>query len=320
MTDTKVAPEDDASFTARVSVEGAPPDGDGDIIAPGATTAGQVIAISLSNHDSLLNPQLAPAGEGVVAVAGRSVLVHGQPLGTARGKALRSFLRAGGPSVEWSVGFRSLEARDPTRAEIAQFPDARRVILSWQLIEASPVERGSCGPSCRTISAKGARPSVKCFCGDRSVDAKLGAEFRRFRQISARCDKLLGQPASAPVTDAELARLRRQNAQEYARFLAATTPVSREKHLLALEWTAAAAAAWGIRTPAVKWGVNDPRHGGQFQFSDPFAIHLNASTPTRLVPRLCAHEVSHLARFHGGLPNGEAEVNTDAAAIVAAYS
>jgi len=66
------------------------------------------------------------------------------------------------PNTEWSLAWPTgtAETRKPTAAELGQWPDAQRVITRWFPTEISPVTRSSCGPSCRTISAKGS-----CSCG-----------------------------------------------------------------------------------------------------------------------------------------------------------
>ena len=46
----------DGIFVARVYVEGGPPDGDGDLILPGAITDGHAVRVSLAEHDTMPPP------------------------------------------------------------------------------------------------------------------------------------------------------------------------------------------------------------------------------------------------------------------------
>lgn len=177
----------DGIFVARVYVVGGPPDGDGDIVLPGAITDGHSVRLSFEEHDSMPPPlgQLRPAvGEAKLFHFGRSVVAVGQIDETPRGMKLREILLAKGFSQEWSIGWpnATVVARPPNETESKEFPDARRVFEKWEPVEISPVKRGSCGPACRTLGAKCAGEKA-CPCQqDKHTDAEKSAAAKRLQE------------------------------------------------------------------------------------------------------------------------------------------
>ncbi|GIW51192.1 MAG: hypothetical protein KatS3mg081_0547 [Gemmatimonadales bacterium] len=95
------------SFTAIIYRIGGPPDADADIVLPGAIQNGARVKVSLFNHDAQLLP-LEPAGEAQIFERGDFAVAEGTTFDNPRGRMLAALLRAGGESVQWSVGYRVL--------------------------------------------------------------------------------------------------------------------------------------------------------------------------------------------------------------------
>lgn len=172
----------DGIFVARVYVTGGPPDGDGDLILPGAITDGHTVRLSYEEHDSMpppLGKLREPVGEAKLFHMGRAVVAVGQVDETPRGMKLREILIAKGHGQEWSIGWPigSAVSRAPTEDESKQYPDARRVFEKWEPVEISPVKRGSCGPACRTLGAKCAG-TCSCQEGEEQAAEKAAAAKR----------------------------------------------------------------------------------------------------------------------------------------------
>jgi len=148
-------------FQARIYLVGGPPDGDGDVILRDAIQDGHRVQGSLDQHNSIFGGA-APAGEAELYHVGNAVHAFGRVYDSAPGRALRAKLLETGPQQEWSIGWPTATAktRKPTADELTRWSDARRIIEQWTPVEISPVDRGACGPSCRTLSAKGS-----CGCG-----------------------------------------------------------------------------------------------------------------------------------------------------------
>ncbi len=155
----RVASAGPGEFQARVYLVGGPPDGDGDVLPP--VPDGHGVQVSLRHHNSALGGA-APAGEAELYHVGNAVHAFGRVYDSAPGRALRAKLLETGPQQEWSIAWPTATAKTrlPTADELVKWPDARRIIEQWNPIEISPVDRGACGPMCRTISAKGS-----CGCG-----------------------------------------------------------------------------------------------------------------------------------------------------------
>lgn len=179
----------DGIFVARVYTVGGPPDGDGDIVLPGAIADGHTVRVSLVEHDSMPPPlglNESPAGEAKLFHMGRCVIAVGQAADNPRGVILRDRLVSNGHGQEWSIGWPTPTAvwRPPNEAESKEYPDARRVFEKWNPVEISPVKRGACGPTCRTLGAKCAGT---CTC-QQEAEAKAAAE-ERTRRLQAEIDE-----------------------------------------------------------------------------------------------------------------------------------
>ena len=148
------------TFTARIYLVDGPPDGDGDVIAKGAVQDGHPVVVSGGEHDAIFGVG-APNGHATLHHASGAVIA----VGHTDDPSLRAKLLVAGPTQEWSLAWptATAKARLPTPAEVARWPDARRVIEQWNPIEISPVDRGACGPTCRTLAVKCAGGT--CTCG-----------------------------------------------------------------------------------------------------------------------------------------------------------
>ncbi len=164
-------------FAARVYVVDGPPDADGDVIKRGAIEDGAAVKVSVEGHDTLTG-NFEPAGAATLRHVGRAVHAEGHTFDNARGAALRAALAANGAAQEWSVGFEVKLSRTPTAAELKEYPDIRRVIHAWRIVEISPVVRGACGPTCRTLDAKCA-PGVCKACEEQAVLQSMYERIKR---------------------------------------------------------------------------------------------------------------------------------------------
>lgn len=172
-----------ADFLARLYRVGFPPDADGDVIFAGAIEDGVTAQVSLEQHDTMRDPSIESAGEAVLRHQGESVVGEGVIFDTPRGRELRKRLREREGAQQWSVGYRVLEWRRPTSEELALYPDTKRVIVRWAVDEISPVQLGACGPTCRTLAAKGVKCACGCGCDVRDAALK---ELVRFEAVRAR--------------------------------------------------------------------------------------------------------------------------------------
>lgn len=194
-------------FTARLYRTGFPPDADGDVMLAGAIEDGARAVVSVDKHDTMRDPTLGPAGEAVLRHQGETVVAEGRTFDTPRGRELAKRLRERGPSQQWSVGYRVLEWRRPTAEELALYPDTKRLIIGWAVDEISPVTLGACGPTCRTLAAKGVKCACGCGCDVRDAALK---ELARFEALRARLllPELSRQIAELkPFADAESKQL-----------------------------------------------------------------------------------------------------------------
>jgi hypothetical protein len=193
------------------------------------------------------------------------VLAHGKAHASDRGRQLRAMLLERGPDTMWSVGFPTrpdvFASRPPNAQELKAWPDARRVITKWFPIEISPVRYGSCGPSCRTLSAKCASP---CSCTPRAP-ALDPNDLKRFARNQA-CVDALREPWGALAINC------------------ANT---------AVRWATGGREQTG---PIVKWFDPDGRRDGFWDPSDPDAIHISRGLSPEETVSTIAHEVEHWRR------------------------
>jgi hypothetical protein len=193
-------------FEARIYLVGGPPDGDGDIILPGAIQDGHEVVVSYSEHD-VLTTNAAPVGRAKLYHVGRAVHAIGETDESLYGRKLRENLRQGGPEVMWSIAWHvpTMKSRAPTVAELKEWPDARLVVESWDAKEISPVKYGSCGPACRTLATKCAGGCV-CSTGGKIATSEPAiaelAKLKRLAETIARDATIDPAPDAATVADA----------------------------------------------------------------------------------------------------------------------
>lgn len=247
----------DGAIVARVYLVDAPPDGEGDVIRSGAIADGQRVVISLAAHD-VLRERAEPAGAGYLSPIGNEVRLFGKPADSPRGKALLEALRERGDGQQWSIGYRVTKSHAPTGDELDRWPDARRIITSWEVVEASPVELGSCGPACRTLSTKCAG---NCGCGTRALDAIVDAHHRR--------------AADAAATREPLGALALDVAEKAVRWLTGGREQAR---------------------PLVKFYDPDNERAGYYTLRDPHAVQVARGLGLHQLVEVVAHEVSHYLR------------------------
>src|SRR5204863_9137825 len=150
---------------------------------------------SLKEHGSIFGGA-EPAGEAELYHVANAVHGFGRAPDSAPGRALRAKLLETGSQQEWSIGWltATVKARGPTADELGRWPGVRRIIEKWNPIEISPVDRGSCGPSCRTLDAKTAGA---CGCGSH------GLSLAEMRSSVAQIRAKLKATASRVPTRAE---------------------------------------------------------------------------------------------------------------------
>lgn len=240
-----------ADFTGRLYRIGFPPDADGDVVLAGAIEDGDKAQVSLAQHDTMRDPTLEPAGEAVLRHQGEAVVGEGTIYDTPRGRELRKRLRERGGSQQWSVGYRVLESRRPTPAELALYPDTKRVIARWAVDEISPVVLGACGPTCRTLAAKG----VKCACGCSGLEEAALRELLRFEKTKAHMLALrvqdIGRELAERARPPHWSTIAEQHEVE-------AWEVHEQRRAAAAKGIALALAALGSRAvPAVRWFRHD---------------------------------------------------------------
>lgn len=230
-------PDEEGAFSARVYLVEGPPDGDGDVILRGAIEDGVRVVVSAGAHD-VIRESAEAGGSARLYHEGNAVVAIGRAFDTERGRLLRQKLRE--PRVEWSLGFRVIKARPPTREERARHPATRRIIERWIVDEISPVAVGSCGPVCTTLSAKDAKcsPDAPCAqCAQREAVVKELArfEFTRFQLARSAAKRRLDEidsdravleqhelrPSQVP---AEMRRAAEEAAETAAKVLASDAP------------------------------------------------------------------------------------------------
>ncbi len=302
---TKLA---DGQFHARVYVVGGPPDGDGDVLPD--VRDGHPVAVSLGEHDVLFGAD--PAGEAKLRRVGNAIHAFGRTYDSVRGRELRTKLLAAGPQLEWSIGWPTDTARTrpPTAIELEQWPDAKRIIESWNPVEVSPVNRGSCGPTCRTLGAKcaagcgyGARPTKRCDC-----ELCVKSQARPTRPCG--CELCGRRTLSTEEVKRLLEAVPQVLARARAEFGVGRPRPDDATHAFAMKILAFSYACWqqlpGPR-PRIHWFHSDGKKFGRF---DPITneIHLSLELADNLDELIVTvgHEAWHAFEAKRGWPPSEA--------------
>lgn len=319
---TASSPEERGAFEARVYLTESSPDGDGDVIRPGAVEDGHKVIVSLDGHDSAF-AGAEPAGEAKLFHIGSAVHAIGEAHDTPRGHALRDRLVKGGPRSQWSIGWdrRSVKSRPPTPEERRHWPDAKRVITQWAPFEISPVRLGACGPSCRTLGAKGAG---SCGCDRDALRALVERWRERDREIAS-WEPAAATKASAPLTDEEISQYVAQFRLQYygeVKTIAGVHPALQARAARSTRW---AAGKCGIAPPQVFFvdpaDMPPSKHGPSgrvmgLQRGDAIYLSTTVGWDRAALERLAYHETAHAARAVRGLPNTEELVDGDVAQLM----
>lgn len=265
-------------------------DRDGDIVLPGALANREAI-VSRFNHAAVRGAD--PVGSARLEERGERLLGHVQ---YDDGDACRAVAAA---KPDWSVGYVVLQRRDPTPSERAQ--GAKRVIQRWQIDEVSPVDQGAgIGTGTLACSCKGV-----CGCGS--------------------------GPASRPMSEADYTKLLDDVKATSLRVNAALAE-------LGVEWVEAWVATPTKRAPwphfaqfvlgylgrrgamRVKWYTARPGSPlGFFSPAEPDAVALRADLDGAELLNALAHELLHAEARGKGFRRSHAEINAEAAWLVAAY-
>lgn len=289
--DTKAA----GTFRARLFLVGGPPDNDGDVMLD--PNEGRRVRVSLHEHDTLRDPALEPAGEGVLQQEGNAVVLVGRTFDTPRGQHLRAHLAAKGQQSEWSVGYVVGDGREPTAEQQRRWPDAKRVIYAWDVVEASLVTRGACGPTCRTLEAK------SCGCGIAAPALPDPAAVER-----------LLERANLLVIASEHAERQHDFAMRDCAHLVPEDTQREAKRLVAF-----GCKRFGLHVvPRVAWR-DLPGAWGQWHPHRPFEIALHHEVRAARLPQTIGHELDHYAASVYGRPQSEAAADAAARALASAW-
>ncbi|HEV8381610.1 MAG TPA: hypothetical protein VGQ29_08495 [Gemmatimonadales bacterium] len=304
---TAVAPMILDTFSARVYMIGALPDADGDVLL--VDTSGTVVKVSLEQHDTILQPGLEPAGEARLERQGNAIVARGMIYDTPRGRALRQKLREAGDRQEWSIGFFPLETRKPTAAELAKWPDARRIIERMDLREISPVRAGACGPHCRTLPGKSRGGAVEV-----KVEVKCGAcarlvspTARAIAECEARNAAVFGSISARAAAECEArsAELKADVPPGVIEVPVFRSNASRDVLERGLE-----AAARDLKLDGelrVRFFAKDGRRLGFFHGGWPDTVWLSADLETWQALEVLGHELKHLQGHQRGSRASEPE-------------
>lgn len=160
-------------------------DHDKDVTLPGAFKNGQKVIISAYGHASWEGA--LPVGTGAISSNASKAWVDGQFfMDTTAGKETHGTVKALGPLAEFSYGYEVLDASfDP--AELAAYPEAKRILKKLDVFEVSPVLKGAgIGTGLDFIKS---RPAVAKVSAPVSAEAlKKMREDLELRQIWLECE------------------------------------------------------------------------------------------------------------------------------------
>jgi hypothetical protein len=302
-------------------------DHDAEVIWPGAIKDGSKVKMSSYGHDivgSLFGGGAMPVGKGAITVEGNRAVFRGRVFqSTERGRETFSVLKEMGRDQEWSFGFRILESQPPDEDWLKR--GAERILTKLEVFEVSPVLLGA-GVGTTTLSAKctacGARSP--CECGARQP-ARAEPTRAEIADLAARSARVLAQQGAllhAPASSAEVAETERilRDARRALNLLPKVA-VDAERQDWAREVASWGAKQWQVAPPLVKWfsRLDAPDAAGM---SYPGAREIWLCSDLRApaqVAKITLHELSHYARGVRGLPNTEAEVRADTAALLARF-